>query len=54
MSRRKGPSPGGLLLGIMAVIFITVLIQAVAAAVGWGTLALGVAIYLVVRRSKRK
>jgi hypothetical protein len=34
--------------------FITVFIQAVATAVGWGALALGVAIYLVVRRGKRK
>jgi hypothetical protein len=54
VGRRKGPSPGGLLLSVVAVMLITELIQAVAVAIGWGVLALGVAIYLVARRGRRR
>jgi hypothetical protein len=41
-------------LGIVAVMAMTVLIQAVAAAVGWGVLALIVAIWLTRKVSRRR
>lgn len=53
MSRRRESSPARLVLGILAVMAITVLIQAVAAGVGWGVLALIAAIYIV-RRGRRQ
>ena len=54
MGRRKGPSPAGLVLSILAVMAITVLIQAVAAAVGWGVLALIFAIWLTLKMRRRR
>lgn len=53
MSRHRKFSPAGLVLGILTVMAIMVLIQAVAAAVGWGVLALIAAIYIV-RRGRRR
>jgi hypothetical protein len=54
MHRRRESSPARLVLGIVAVMAITVLIQAIAAAVGWGLLALIFAVWMTRKVSRRR
>lgn len=50
----RGSPAGRLLLGIIAIMLITVAIQAAAAGVGWGAIALLAAVYVVIRRGKHR
>lgn len=52
MHHRHGSPVARLLLGIVSVMAIAVIIQSVAAGVGWGVLAVIAAIYMVTRRGK--